>query len=171
MVRIWLLALSLVMAPLSAQDNELETRIKATFLYKFCQYVQWPEHVFASAETPIVIGVANADVLAAELALTVQNRTVNGRQVQIRYVDTGDALTGVHLLFSRVSIDPKWLSATQPILTVTEDASYQQAGMINFVVDDNKVRFDINYGSTEQAGLRISSQLLSVARHVRTGGG
>ena len=82
MVRIWLLALGLIMAPLSAQDNELETRIKATFLYKFCQYVQWPEGVFASAEAPIIIAVANADILAAELTDTVQRRYLRRQAVQ-----------------------------------------------------------------------------------------
>jgi hypothetical protein len=41
--------------------------------------------------------------------------------------------------------------------------------MINFVLNDGRVRFEIALDSAEKSGLKLSSRLLAVAQEVRTG--
>ena len=153
--------------------NVAEYQVKAAFLYKFCQYVEWPQNAFASGDSPIVLGVAGPDSLLAELGNVVRNHTVNGRPVQVRKVDGNASPTGLHVLFiarSEQSNQPKLISQSQklPLLLVTESpADLDDGGGINFEVQDNRVRFDVGLASVNRQGLRLSAQLLKVARNVR----
>jgi hypothetical protein len=160
----------------AAEDTEsLEQRVKAAFLYQFAGYVEWPPNAFAQAGTPVTIAVLGADALAAELSQVVAGRTIGGRTVSMRRVKPGESLAGVHILFigraesARLS---QLAQAAQPraILTVTEsDGALEQGSMINFVLVDRRVRFEVALDSAEKGGLKLSSRLLAVAQQVRTG--
>jgi hypothetical protein len=149
-----------------------EYRVKAAFVYKFGDYVEWPPEAFARADSPLVFGVVENDVLADELARLAAGRTMGGRAVVVRKLAAGDSWTGLHVAFVGGD-DADKLSAAlaagagRPVLTVTETrAGSVVAGMINFVVVADKVRFDVALPAAEAAGLKISSRLLSVARRV-----
>jgi hypothetical protein len=171
-----LLALALPGAVAVAQsDTAAEYRVKAAFLYKFPVFVEWPTGVLARRDEPFAIGVLSADTLADELARLVAGRTVNGHPVAVRRLKPGDPLEGVHMLFVGRS-DPRRLAEIlapargRPTLIVTESADGLAAGSaINFVVIDDKVRFDVALPSAERGELRISARLLAVARKVVTG--
>ena len=165
-----LLLVVAVLLPLSgfAQGNALETRIKATFLYKFCQYVTWPSSQFDTADAAIVIAVVGDPYMAEELRLIVAGRVSNGRSMLVRQLQFGDPLEGVHMVFFGAG-NRAQQEQNLPLLTVTESLDDNHAGMINFVLEHNKVRFDIAKHKAEQVGLRLSSQLLSVARRVNEG--
>jgi len=160
--------------PCSAQSERrsAEYQIKAAFLYRFENYVEWPPQTFAAADSPIVIGVLGADFLADELTRIVVGRDVGGRPVTVRKLRRGDALAGLHVLFIGHSEDgalSNLLAATkgQAVLTVTEsDTRSSPASVINFVIAEDKVRFDITLEPADQGNLKISSRLLAVARKV-----
>jgi hypothetical protein len=58
---------------------------------------------------------------------------------------------------------------TRPILTVGESETFLRAGgIVNFFMDDGKVRFEINQDAASRAQLRISSRLLRLARPPET---
>lgn len=148
-----------------------ETEIKAAFLYKFGDFVQWPPEAFSGATAPFVVGIVGADAVAGALERLVAQRSVQGHPVTVRRLRRGDSLAGVHVLFARA--DPAELRALlasaggQPILAVTDSEGGLGAGSaINFVVEDERVRFDIALPAAERARLKISSRLLSVARRV-----
>lgn len=153
----------------------LEQRVKAAFLYQFASYVEWPTRAFAQADTPVTMAVMGAETLAAELKQLVTGRTVGGRLVAVKQVRPGDSLAGVHVLFiggaesgrlSQLAQGPK----PRPMLTVTEsEGALSQGSMINFVIVDRRVRFEVGLDSAEKSGLRLSSRLLAVAQQVRTG--
>jgi len=149
-----------------------EYRVKAAFLYKFGGYIEWPERAFARADSPIAIGVMGADALADELAEIVAGRNVNGRPVSVRKLRAGDSIAGLHVLFIGRSDSgrlPEILAAAKgrPLLTVTESEQALDLGsVINFVVVDDKVRFDVALVPAEQGSLKISARLLAVARKV-----
>jgi hypothetical protein len=149
-----------------------EYRVKAAFVYKFGDYVEWPSDAFAAPSSPLVIGVVGADVLADELERIAVGRTIGGRQVVVRKLEYGAPLSGMHVIFVGQS-DSRKLAAEldaskgQPALTVTESADGLRLGsMINFVVVSDKVRFDVALPSAEASRLKISSRLLAVARNV-----
>lgn len=171
------MALGSAAAASAAGSDELtlEQRVKAAFLYQFAGYVEWPPMTFAQAGAPVTIGVVGAAPLAAELAHVAAGRSVGGRPVTVRRIKPGESLAGVHILFigqdesARVGQLAR-NALPQSILTVTEtDGALDLGSMINFIVVDRRVRFEVALDSAERSGLKLSSRLLSVARQVRTG--
>ena len=153
----------------------LERQVKAAFLYKFAGYVEWPEQAFPRPDTPVTIGVAGDSRLADELAKLVQGRTSGTRRVSVDRLDPGEDLEGIHILFvsrGEGARTAEWMRAARalPILVVTErDRGLDEGGMINFVMDEGRVRFEIAIGPATRSGLQLSSGLLAVAKAVTTG--
>jgi hypothetical protein len=158
-----------------AQDeaNVLERRVKAAFVFKFTSYVEWPAGAFPQADTPVTIAVVGDDELAAELAQTVAGRTVDGRPLLVRKPKGVESLADVHMLFvgrAEIARLSQWVKSTQskPVLIITDvPGALNQGGMINFVVIQQRVRFEISLDEAEKRGLRLSSRLLAVAQSVR----
>jgi len=159
---------------LAADEGEKlpEQRLKAVFLYKFGGYVEWPESAAAGPDSPFTIGVAGADPLAEELSKVAAGRTMNGKPVAVRRIRSADQIAGLHVLFIGVSQGSRLgellsLTQGQPVLTVTEtDNGLAQGSIINFVVADNRVRFEVSIAAANRGGLRIGAPLLAVAQRV-----
>lgn len=152
----------------------LERRIKAAFLYKFAAYVEWPALAFEHPDDAIIIGVVGAEAVADELEQLVAGRRVGGRLLIVRRIPHADPQATAHILFVGRGVDPApaldLLSRTagQPVLTVSEaDGGLPPGSVINFMIVDDKVRFEISAAAAERNGLRLGSQLLAVARRVR----
>ncbi len=166
----WLVPAPGVLAAPPAQATE--PQIKAAFLFQFGAYVDWPAEAFERPDSPIGIAVLGSDKIADMLAQSAARRTLNGRPVVVHKLTRGDLPAGLQVLFvaraSRGQLDG--IRATlrhRPVLVVTEDAqSFDEGSMINFVVDEGKVRFDVALLPVEKAGLKISARLLGVARKV-----
>jgi hypothetical protein len=145
--------------------------VKAAFLFKFGSYVEWPPGAMAKGEA-FTIGLVEADALADELARLVKGRNVGGHPVQVRKLRVGDALDGLDVVYigrvgrERLTALLASLRA-QPTLAVTEsDGALELGSMINFVVVDGKLRFDVALAAARAGSLKISSRLLGVARNV-----
>lgn len=160
---------------LAGQAEVVEYQVKAAFLYKFGAYVEWPAQSFAQADSPLVIGVMGAGSVADELIQMASGRNINGHPVAVKKLRRGDAINGVHILFVARTDNDKLAEALaaakgQPVLVVTETDSPPTSGStINFVVADEKVRFDIALPSAESSNLKLSARLLTVARKVIAG--
>jgi hypothetical protein len=152
-----------------------EYKVKAAFLFKFGAYVEWPPQVFERPDSPFVIGVTGADMLGDELAHIVAGRSIEGRPVMVRRLRRGEPLNGLQMLFiGRLDGDhPTDVLASakgRPVLTVTEsEDAFSLGSMINFVIVNDRVRFDVALREAEMANLRVSARLLSVARKVVAG--
>jgi hypothetical protein len=162
-------------AQVTEDANLLEYRVKAAFLYRFAGYVGWPPAAFVRPDTPVTIAVIAADGLAAELEKAVIGRTVSDRMVAVKRIKSGDSLTGVHVLFIGKAEAARLSSLvqtaqTRSILTVTEfEGALRQGSVINFIIAEQRVRFEISLDSAEKSGLKLSSRLLAVAQQVLTG--
>jgi hypothetical protein len=171
----WLLMAASFLAAAQTESRTAEVRIKAAFLYKFAEFVQWPPAAFVDPSTPFVIGIVGADDVASELERVVSDRTVQGRALSVRRLRRGDAFGGIHVLFIGQTESARLgeiLAGAkgQAILTVTESDNGLGAGsMINFVPVEDKIRFDIAVPPAERGQLRISARLLAVARKVVAG--
>lgn len=155
-----------------AAPSVAEYQIKAAYLYKFLGFIEWPPQAFSRADAPLVIGVLGANPLADELAQVVATRQASGRPVAVRRLKPGDATAELHVLFvarGEAARLPALVAAARehPMLIVTEADDAMPAGSaINFVVVEDKVRFDVALPAAEKANLRISARLLTVARKV-----
>ena len=158
-----------------ADADDVESRVKATFLFKFASYVEWPSAAFAQSNASFTIGVVGADRVAAALNTLTGSNPVNDRALQVKVLKPGDPLTGVQILFvgkQETAHLKQLLEAiqTQPVLTVTESAGALDSGsIINFVPADDHIRFEVSVTQAERSGLKISSRLLSVAQKVESG--
>jgi hypothetical protein len=169
---------TLASAPASATtpaDDVLrasEQRVKAAFLFKFGDYVEWPLGSFDSPGDSMVIGVVGSDAIAGELATLVAGRSMGGRPVVVRRLKLRDVGSTVDVLFVGRDAVGELGGLLSPlrgraILVVTESPQGLVAGgVINFVVVADKVRFDVSLPSAAARGLKVSSRLLVVARRV-----
>lgn len=175
----WVMLVTLLLAGIAWQPswaNEAqaaEYRIKAAFLCKFGNYVEWPST--ASPETPFGIGVLASSAVVEELSAIARGQTVNGRPIVVRKLERGESMEGLDMLFvarTHTARLGETLAALKdrPVLTVTEsDPGVSVGSMVNFVVVDDKVKFDISLPAVERSKLRISARLLGVARTVAGG--
>jgi hypothetical protein len=171
----WLLPVS--MAQTSTANSSAvasEERVKAAFLYKFLNYVEWPPASFEKSDSPYVIGVVNADDLADELSKISTGRSVNNRLVTVKKLRVGDPLNDLHVLFigkAEKARLPQLLKQSQlHILDVTEiEGGLAQGSMINFRLVDDRVRFEVALDAVEKADLRLNSRMLAVAIAVTKG--
>lgn len=149
-----------------------DLRTKAVYLYQFGAFVAWPAKAFPAADSPVVIGLLEADALADELSMVVGGRSLQGRSVAVRKLHAGDPVAGVHVLFLGRGADTLGMESLrgQPVLTVADTSV--PAGvrsMVRFLMVDGRLRFDVSLKAAEQASLGISARLLAVAHRVDTG--
>ncbi len=170
LVLLWICLMQICSAQSGPEASEY--KIKAAFVCKFVSYVEWPAQAFAQPDSPIVIGVMATDAVVDELTRTAAGLSVDGRSLVVRRLRRGEPLTDAHLLYIASSEEGRLADALatlkgQPVLVVTESSHAAASGsMINFVVVDDKVRFDIAPQAAELSRLRISARLLGVARLV-----
>jgi len=161
------LALALALLPGHAAGQQSEQSVKAAFLYRFAAYIEWPQP--APPDAPFVIATLGADDVAAELSSMLPGRAVAGRPAVVRTVKEGESLQGVQILFiGKRAADARAAvraAHQQGILTVTENG-LETGGVINFVIADNRVAFEVSLDAAERSGHRISSRMLAVARRV-----
>ena len=149
-----------------------EEEIKAAFLYNFARYVQWPQDSFDDRGAPVRVCVLGAGDFARIVSANVSGKSVDDRAVEVVDVKNPASLGGCHILFVGDAVGKSRREllgeiGKLPVLTVSDSEGFARAGGIaNFYRDDKKVRFEINPGAARLAGLKISSQLLRLARVV-----
>lgn len=178
--RTWILTAALLLGTpwtLTAQSGRVsEYELKAVFLFNFVQFVEWPPEVFSDSRAPLVIGVVGDDPFGPFLDETVSGETVRQRPLEIRRYRGMDQISTCHLLFiseSEAEQLDEILAALKDrsILTVSDDESFtRRGGVIRFVVDRSKIRFQINLEAAQAARLTVSSKLLRLAEIVGSGG-
>jgi len=172
-----LLVCSAVLFPpspaLAQNGDEAEYRVKLAFLYNFAQFIQWPPETFGNSSDPLNICVAGPDPFQGEIEQSLRGRTAGGHPIRItRLKPEGDpkACQVVFVRASEKKSASKVLSAVKgsSTLTVGECKGFaDQGGVINFTLDENKLRFEINLDAATQTRLKISSKLLALAKLVK----
>ena len=155
-----------------AQDSApSEYQIKAAFLFNFAKFVDWPPETYATPASPIVIGVLGDNVFGNNLERTISGKTINNRPLLYKVCHSMLEATNCQILFicpSEKGKFPKIMEGLHgaSILTVSETDQFISAGgMVNFFIDANKIRFEINDEAAKKAGLKISSKLMSLSGH------
>jgi YfiR/HmsC-like len=138
--------------------------------------VDWPPTTFAQPDSPIVIGILGTDPFGAIIDQIVQDKKIGGRGFVVKRMKWGTDLKDLKeckILFvgasERVHIDELvQIVKGLPILTVGETPGFaEHGGVIRLVLEDNRVRFEVNVDAARQAGLTISSRLLTLARIIQ----
>lgn len=170
-----LVALGVALLPgrASAADESVEYAVKAAFLYKFGSFVEWPATAFASPASPFLLCVVGEDPFGAALDKAVSGQQIARRPVEVRRLKTVKPDSGCHIVYLAASETQRLAQIIEAlrgssVLTVSDGrSSGATTGIINFVIKDDRVRFDIDDEAAAQNRLAISSKLLGVALSVK----
>jgi hypothetical protein len=178
----WLAALAaagaLIVAP-SMQGQHAkptEYEVKATYLYNFSRFVEWPARAARAQGDSFAICVLGQDPFGPALNAILADETVAGKSVIAKAIPAPQDAANCRVLF----ISSSEGSRLKQILAALGDASVltvsdlpeftRRGGMVQFVLEGNRVRFEVNLATAEHAGLTLSSELLKVATNVRRNG-
>ncbi len=166
------LALCARPATSGAQDDTPERALKATYLYKFAPFVDWPDPTAEFPSGAFRICVVGGQTFRGMLDRAVQGHTIAGRPIAIQRFSSVTRNPGCSVMFV-TGPDAQSVAQTlavvrgSPVLTVTDGAQEpEDSGIINFVIEDSRVRFEINAQAAAANRLTISSKLLSLATRV-----
>jgi len=161
-----------------AQDGYLDRtyKIKAAYLYNFAKYVQWPSSSVpdsGDAANTFTIGVVGGNPFGNSLERIAQQKKLGGKSIRIVSVKQVETVLNCEMLFFSSHSDPRLVDKIfsqvrgHPTLLVGESADFAaRGGMINFIIENNKVRFEINARSAADSGVVISSKLLRLGKPV-----
>ncbi len=171
------LALLLICALGAQAQNSSEYQVKAAYLYNFAKSAEWPEQSMTSGTSPLVIGVvAGDDEFMDSLSKTVAGRSIGTHPIAVKRVTADSELKLCQMVFVRSSTGHKRTQslisalASASVLLVGEDESFlRQGGMINLVLVNGTIRFEIDRGALERADIRVPAELLANAEHSQPG--
>jgi hypothetical protein len=157
-----------IAAAQSGQPSEYE--VKGAFLFNFTKFVEWPDSAFDGPQAPIVIGIIGDDPFGDSLLRIVAGQKAQGRSILVMKYRRGDDLRRSQVLF--VSASERQHSAEilaglqdASVLTVSDIDGFAEAGgMMQFVMQENRVHFIVNLDAATQSKLRVSAKLLALAR-------
>ena len=172
--RLFLLAALLFGVRVEAQAPMDESQVKAMFVYNFLKFVEWPSDSSLRAGDPFVVLIIGEGSTADATERFLESKTIGARPLVVRRVSWDQSLAGGRAAFV-VERDAKKLhrvldaAAAAGVLTIGEGESFTtRGGVIGLLVEDRKVRFDVDTSAAQKAGLRVSSKLLALTRVVHS---
>ena len=152
-----------------AQARPSEYQVKAAYLYNFGKFVNWPD----SGKAEFHLCVLGDDPFGADLDSTITNATINGKKIAARRLSGVQDAEGCEIAFIASSESGRLernLAALKKlhVLTVSDMPDFiRRGGIIQFVEEDRKVRFEVNLKAAQESGFTLSSELLKVAAKVQ----
>ena len=149
-----------------------EYQLKAAYLFNFAKFIDWPQEAFPDAKAPFLIGILGDSPFGNDLQQTVAGKKINEHEIAVRPFRNPAEATNCHILFISTSEKKRLPEIIQSlrgtaVLTVGETEQFiETGGMVNFVEEASKIRFQINDTAAKAARLKISSKLLSLAIRV-----
>jgi hypothetical protein len=155
-----------------AVSSPTDRDVKAAFVYNFAKFVEFPSGTFSSADSPIIIGIFGDDQFSSTIEKLIKGKSVDGRRLEVRRFEKPRDCDACQMLFVGSSDSERVSSALDRVRSTTlltigdSDGFTRRGGVIGFVVDREKIGFEINVGAAKRHGLKISSKLLNLAKAV-----
>ncbi len=162
-------------------DQAKAIKVKAAYLYNFAKFIEWPEDTFEEEKAPFIIGVLGNGPFGRVLDDTVRGKKIAQRPVKIRRFRTSEVadrtkLKGCHILYvcssQRNRLKEILLEVNaRPILLVSDIPEFaRNGGMIGFLIEKQRIIFEINRDALAKAKLKARAKLLKLARIVNSRG-
>lgn len=164
--KLMMVAFVLCHLPLQAQDQKEYYRTYAGLLYHFTKNVEWPTQ---KQQGDFVIGVYGDSEMLEATQNMMKNRTMSNQRIVVKQINSKDDLTQYHIIFVERSFSHKFkhiqqLSKTSNILLITEGDNLAKKGAsINFVIKNEKLKFEMNKAAIDGAGLKVSNDLVRLS--------
>lgn len=168
-----LVCASILLSPFGVRGGEAveEYRLKGAFLYNFAKFVSWPSEL-TEGLAALRICVNGPRATQNALKASLDGKVVVGLPIEVRAIGANASAKGCQLVFASrdAGVNARQLARAvsgRPVLLVGESKGFARGGgMIGFVEENAKLRFEVNLAAVERAGLRVSSHLLKLARVV-----
>jgi hypothetical protein len=161
-------------AVVTQAQSATEYQVKAAFLFNFAKFVEWPADAFPGADAPLQICVLGQDPFGQEFENVIAEKTINGHRIEVIHPSGVPQARACQIIFvdSSVKQHARFILRDlrgSSVLTVGDTPGFAgMGGIINFVLDAGRVRFEINMKAAERARLKISARLLTVAKLIVT---
>ena len=152
--------------------------VKAAFILKFTSYIEWPAESFPDASAPLLIAAPERSPIYPPLASILKNATYGGRPVRLApYVWPADVPAGAHIALvdfpSGVDVEKAVASirglAPNALVIANMEGMGKKGAMLNFIMVQDRIKFEVNLEEVKKAKIVISSRLLSLATIVASG--
>jgi len=149
-----------------SQTEAEEYNLKAAFIYNFTNFIDWGA---LQPDEPFVIGIMGSSLIKEPLEEIARTKTVNNRKIIVREFSNPDEITSCNILFvsqkTPFSLEDILSKTTsKKILLISERSGYaNQGACLNFVVANDRLKFEANLNAINALGLKVSSQLLKLA--------
>lgn len=169
------LAIILAGIPHSALAQDRADSVKAVYLYNFGNYIEFPVRSFKSAdpEEPFTIGIVGKDHPIAPLLERIgEKKKIGPRRIVVKAIEGAKDLKCCQIVYLPAGSDPTLAaeivesSKTLSVLLVSEVPGFlgkTSPGMVNFVVQDTQIKFELCPRTIQHAGLKVSSKLIQLA--------
>jgi YfiR/HmsC-like len=170
-----LAAMSCICAQAGAPQSSAtpsQAEIRAAFVFNFAKFTEWPPPAFAESTTPLAVCFLGADDVRSAFQTISMGKTVNGRPVVVREAKSSADIHDCQIVY----VDPPSPGVIPGVLKNARQCSalaigtsedfLARGGMIKLVVENNRMRFDVNVGAAGRIKIRLSSKLLALARSV-----
>ena len=168
------MAALLIGARAEAQTVTDEALVKAMFVYNFLKFVEWPAAASASAKDPFVVLIIGDGATSEATEHFLESKSIGDRPLIVRRIRWDQSLAGARAAFV-VERDAKRLhrildaAAAAGVLTIGEGEDFTTlGGVIGLLIENRKVRFDVDTSAAQTAGLRVSSKLLALTHTVHS---
>ena len=158
---------------IAEEPQASEYQVKAAFIINFPKYVDWPAEAFAQTNSPIVIAVLGETKVSGEIQKLIAGRTVNGREIVLKRLASGEESVVCHILFvpeAEQQRSPNLLAKVRDsgVLTVGESEDFlERGGTINLALRGGKIALQVSLLAADKARIKIGSKLLGVASVVK----
>lgn len=157
---------------LGQQHSATESQVKAAFVYHFTRFIKWPSSSFPSENSPFTLCVFGNNSFAPILEKTMNGKSVGQHPFVILQSPSPKNLHLCHVAYLGKSysepLPTLHNSGLGPdVLTVGETKEFLiQGGMIQFYLENKKIRFAINRNAINNTHLQISAKLLQLGKMV-----
>ncbi len=184
---VWLVSLAAAPQAWADPAPNAEYAVKAVFMYNFLKFVDWPKDKVSDSNEPLVIGVLGVDKFKTAFD-AIEQETVDGRKIIVKRFKGIDELEEAgekepqgphpqlelirtsHLLFvcpsekQHIKETLGYVEGSYTLTVADTEGFLEQGGIINLLLEDDKVRFEINLTAAKRAGIQIRSKLLRLAK-------
>lgn len=151
-----------------AQPQDKESNLKAAFIYNFTKYIDWENN---DGDSKFIIGILGTSELDRPISAIARTNTIKNKRIIVKHFSKVEDIGFCNILFvPRNSHTPiqtvfeKVDKVDKGVLIISEEPGYARLGSgINFVLNNDKLKFEINLKALNSAGLKASSQLLKLA--------
>lgn len=158
---------------LNAKKAEFdEYQVKAVFLYNLTNFVTWPETSFNGTDSPFIITILGKNLFKGSLKKLVEGEKIDNRQIQVKYIHRIEDISTTHLLFISSHYENNIESILQKtklpgLLPVSDFSGFCSAGgIVNLLIDNQRIKLEINLPAAEKNKLKFSSKILRLAKLV-----